>query len=203
MYEGKGRTELLVAGADHVNAYDLSSGRELWVSAGLTVDSIYGRVIASPATSTDGVLVICSGNPQGGVGHAIALRAGGNGDITESHRLWKFGPGSPDAPTPVCLGGRVYMVKDNGVAACLDLENGDSVWQKRLDEGPYRASTVAGDGKVYLLSRNGVCTVIEAGPAGKVLATNSLEGTFFATPAISDGTIYFRGHHNLYAVRKQ
>ena len=202
IYERGDRTELLVAGADHVNAYDPRSGRQLWVSGGLAVNSTFGRVIASPATSGDDVLVICSGNPQGGVGHALGIKAGGDGDVTKSHRLWKFGPGSPDSPTPVCYGGRVYMIKDNGVGFCLDLKSGEKVWERRLGKGPYRASAIAGDGKIYALSRDGVCSVIKATPSGEIIATNELEGTFFATPAISDSTLYLRSHDSLYAVRQ-
>ena len=38
--------------------------------------------------------------------------------------LWTYPKDSPDSPTPVCLGNRVYMMRDNGVASCLDLNSG-------------------------------------------------------------------------------
>lgn len=83
------RNALLVAGRDHVNAYDLRSGKQLWFSGGLKIDSPYGRVIALPAVSQD-VVVICSANPPGSsTDRIIALRTGGSGDITGSHRLWQ------------------------------------------------------------------------------------------------------------------
>jgi len=190
---------LIVAGADHVNAYDLRTGMELWISSGLTIDSENGRIIASPALS-DGVVVACSGNPHGAPGHAIALRAGGSGDITKSHRMWTYTPYTPDSPTPVCYQGRVYMVRDDGVGSVLDLNTGDVVWRERVSEGTFRSSTIAGDGKVYFLNNDGLCTVVAAGPKHKVLAQNKLEGRFFATPAVSDGVIYLRAHRRLYAV---
>jgi outer membrane protein assembly factor BamB len=92
------------------------------------------------------------------------------------------------------------MVRDDGIASCLELETGKVHWRERLMKGTYRASVVAGDDKVYFLSREGTCTVVEAGTEGKVLATNELPGTFYATPAISDGVLYLHAYGRLYAV---
>ena len=197
------RTELIVTGSDHINAYDPRTGKQLWISGGLKIDSHYGRIIASPAIAEEAV-VASTGNPLGGgLGRAIAVRTGGSGDVTKSHRLWTYEPFTPDSPTPVCYQGRFYAVRDDGVASCLDLKSGELQWRKRLSGGPYRASLVAGDDKVYFLKVDGTCTVIQAGAEGKVLAENKLEGSFFATPAISDGIIYLRGHRRLYAVGAQ
>ena len=193
---------LLVSGSDHVNAYDLLTGKQLWISSGLKIDSPYGRVIASPAVSKE-VVVVCSANPPGSsTDRAIALRPGGTGDVTKTHRLWEYRPYNPDASTPVCYQGSVYMVRDDGVASCLDLKTGKLHWRKRLGGGTYRASLVAGDGKVYFLQREGLCTVVHAGPEGNVLAKNQLPGIFYATPALSDGMLYLHAYGRLYAVNK-
>jgi len=196
----KDRTELLVAGCDHVNAYDLLTGKQLWISGGLEIDSPYARNVASPAISDD-VIVVCSPNPPGSnTDRAIALRTGGSGDITKSHRLWDYRPYNPDCSTPVCYQGNVYMIRDDGIASCLDLTSGKSHWRKRLAKGTYRTSVVAGDNKVYFLARDGLCTVIRAGTEGEILAQNQLPGTFYATPAISDGVLYLHAYGRLYAV---
>jgi len=200
VYERPERTELLVSGADHVDAYDMKSGKKLWFSSGLKIDSQYGRILASPAVA-DNAIVVCSGDPAGaGLGHVIALKPGGSGDITESHRLWKYSPNTPDSPTPVCYQGKAYMISDEGVASCIDVITQKRYWRKRLAKGPYHASTIAGDGKVYFLSLDGVCTVVAAGEKGETLHENALPGTFYATPAVGNGRMYLRGHHKLYAV---
>jgi len=196
------RTELLVSGCDHVNAYDLLTGKQLWISSGLAIDSPFARIVASPAIAED-VVVVCSPNPPGSnTDRAIALRTGGSGDVTDTHRLWEYRPYNPDCSTPVCYEGNVYMVRDDGIASCLDLETGKVHWRERLKEGTYRASVVAGDDKVYFLARDGTCTVMEAGTEGKILAQNDLPGTFYATPAISDGVLYLHAYGRLYAVGK-
>jgi len=195
------RVELLVSGADHVNAYDLRSGKQNWISSGLMIDSPYGRIIASPV-SHQGIVVATSANPGGsGLGRVIAVRGDGSGDVSESHQAWSLEKTSPDSSSPVCLDGLVYMTTDNGVASCLDIKTGKSHWVKRLSTGPYHASPVAGDGKIYFLGIEGNCTVVQAGAEGKVLATNKLSGTFYATPAISGGMIYLRGYSRLVAIK--
>ena len=195
------RVELLVSGSDHVNAYDLRSGTQNWISSGLLIDSPYGRIIASPV-SHQGMVVATSANPGGGgLGRVIAVRGNGSGNVTETHRAWSLEKTSPDSSTPVCLDGLVYMTTDSGVASCIDIKTGKSHWVKRLSMGPYHASLVAGDGKVYFLGIEGNCTVLQAGTEGKVLATNKLSGTFYATPAISDGVIYLRGYSRLVAIK--
>jgi len=201
IYHAKTGFELLVSGSDHVNAYDLSSGKQLWVSDGLKIDSPYGRVIASP-TAADGVIVATSANPAGaGKGRLIAIRTGGNGNISESNRLWEYSQSTPDSSTPVIYKGRLFACADSGVAKCFDLRTGELQWTKRLATGPYHASLVAGDRKVYFINIKGLCTVMAADSRPQDLARNQLPGTFYATPAISDGVLYLRAYEKLYAVR--
>ncbi len=185
--------QLVVMGADHVNAYDTLTGKQIWISAGLKRDSEYGRLNASPAIG-DGVIV-CAGKAD----NTIAVRTGGEGDITESHRLWTFS-NMTDCPTPTIHKGIVYAPRDDGTFRAVDEKTGKLLWKKRLKGKVYRASPVVADGKVYILSKEGICTVIQEGRKYKLLAENKLPGEFFATPAISDGFIFLRGFHRLYAV---
>ena len=109
---------------------------------------------------------------------------------------------TPDSATPVCTEGRAYLVSHGGIGSCIELKSGKTLWQKRLSEGVYHASLVAGDGKVYFLGIDGSCTVIESGAKGTVLAVNKMpEDLYYATPAISEGTLYLRGYKRLYAIR--
>ena len=192
---------LLISGSDHVNAYHLLTGKQLWVSDGLTIDSPYGRVIASPVPTPEGIVVAASGNPGGGgKGRVIAVNTkGGSGDLS-NRKVWTQAKSSPDSSTPVVVNGLVFMTADNGVVSCVDVKTGDVKFTKRIAEGPYHASLVTGDGKVYLQSTTGTCTVLQADASGKVLAENTLSGQFYATPAISDGVIFLRAYERIFAV---
>ncbi len=200
------REQILVAGADHLDAYDPKSGERLWYAGGFKIKSPYGRIIASPAVS-ESIIVQCAGNPGGGgLGRAIAFRANGanradgQGQVTQSARLWSIERTAPDAATPVIYGDLVYLVRANGVTLCVDPATGKKHWEERTAQGDNFASTVAGDNKVYILNTSGTCTVLEAGATFKKLAENKLPGTFYATPAISDGALFLRSESVLYAI---
>lgn len=198
----KGREQLLVAGSDHINAYDPENGKEIWLSDGLKIASPYGRIIASPVVCGDTVIAT-SANPAGaGKGHVLAVTSTATGNISESGKKWKFAKSTPDSSTPICLGGRFYMVTDAGVATCLDVRDGKVIWQKRLSKGPYHASLVAGNNKVYFLGIDGNCTVLDATAKkqARILSVNRLPGTFYATPAIADGVIYLRAYERMFAI---
>jgi outer membrane protein assembly factor BamB len=202
IFQHNQHSALLISGSDHVTAYDLKNGKQIWVSSGLDIASPYGRIIASPVSAA-GVVIATSANPGGGgLGHVMALGTDGHGDVTQSQQLWKLSKTTPDSSTPVCYQGKVYLVTDKGIATCLDLKSGKQHWQKRLPQGPYHASLVAGDDRVYFLSTDGTCSVVSSKEDGKVLSTNKLEGTFYATPAISGGIVYLRAYERLYAIGK-
>ncbi len=195
--------ELLISGSDHVNSYDLLTGKQLWVSNGLAIDSPYGRVIASPVATEEGIVIATSGNPGGGgKGRVIAVNALGEKGNVSNKRVWTQEKSSPDSSTPVAVNGLVFMLADAGILTCADVRSGEVKYTKRLGEGPYHASLVAADGKVYAQSTTGTCTVIKADDFGDVLAENKLEGQFFSTPAISNGVVYLRAYERLYAISK-
>lgn len=198
IFQNGKKTELLVSGSDHINAYDPLTGEQLWIAGGLDIPSPFGRIISAPVANKN-VVIATSGNPGGGgLGYIKAFQQGKSGDITKSGLLWKYDASTPDSSTPLILNDKLFMVNQNGVASCLNLNDGTLLWKKRM-KGQYYSALVAGDGKVYFLSIEGLCTVIDA-KSGNVVAENQLLGTFYSTPAISDGVIYLRSFERLYAI---
>src|SRR5207253_1255985 len=49
-----------------------------------------------------------------GQSSAFALKAGGSGDVTASHTLWKRTKGLPYIASAIVYGGQLVMVKDGG-----------------------------------------------------------------------------------------
>lgn len=124
----------------------------------------------------------------------FAVRPGGQGDITATHLAWKQTRGLPYVPSALFYDGRIYVVKNGGMASCYEAKTGRTLYQEeRLGAiGDYYSSPVGADGKVYFSSQQGVVTVIQAGAAFHVLARNDLGEQIMATPAFVDGNIYFR-----------
>ena len=130
----------------------------------------------------------------------LALRAGGRGDVTTSHKLWEFGNG-PDVPTPVTDGTHVYVITDRGVVYCLDLKTGKTIYgPQRLEPGTYSSSPVLADGKIYIASEDGVFSVFRAGPKFELLAANQMDDYTLSSVAVKDGQLFLRTAGWLWAV---
>jgi outer membrane protein assembly factor BamB len=194
-----GRPQLLLAGAEHVNAYNPANGEQVWTLGGMKVNHPYGRTIAG-LTAGDGVVVAVASGFQNR-GFTIGIKTGGHGDVTETHRLWTSQKYSADCPTPVVYGGNIFSIRDDGMASCLDLKTGAPHWQERLFSANVKVSPVAGDGTVYFMNGQGSCTVVKAAPKLEILATNDLHEATLSTPAISGGRLFLKMDERLYCVK--
>lgn len=191
-------TEIVVTGGDVVTGHDPETGRELWRSAGLnpTNNPAY-RIVASPVVY-DGIIYAPSRERP-----LLALRSGGRGNVTQTHRLWSFDRG-PDVPTPVTDGVYFYIVRDNGAMYCLDAKTGAIVYgPQRIRPATYSSSPVLADGKLYITNEDGVTVVVKAGAEFGVLAENDLGEYTLSSPAVSDGQIFIRTEAALYAIGRR
>ncbi len=190
--------EIVVTGGDCVTGHDPATGKELWRCDGLNPDNNpNNRIVASPVIA-DGVVYAPTR-----VKPLLAIKAGGRGNITETHRLWSFQNG-PDVPTPVTDGKYFYSVDDRGVMWCLDAKTGQSIWgPQRIQPATYSSSPVLADGKIYITSEDGLTTVVKAGPAFEVLSQNNLNDYCLSSPAVSDGQIFIRTAQHLYCIGKR
>jgi outer membrane protein assembly factor BamB len=173
----------------------LATGRELWRANGLNPgnEGDY-RIVASPVVLGEMVFVPSRVRPL------LALRAGGRGDVTTSHRLWSASTG-PDVPSPVSDGRYLYVIRDNGIMYCLDVQTGAQIYGgQRLPSGTYSSSLVLADDKIYATNEDGVTAVIRAGPRFEILAENSLDDYTLSSPAISNGQIFLRTDFALWAI---
>ena len=190
--------EIVVTGGDVITGHDLATGRELWRASGLNPhnDGSY-RIVASPVVHGDLIVAPTRERPM------LALKAGGRGDVTNSHVLWSFNYG-PDVPTPVTDGSYVYVVNDRGIMWCLDARTGKEIYSRqRLRPATYSASPVLADGKIYVTNEDGVTIVLKAGPSFQVLAENDFDDYTLSSPAISDGQIFIRTASHLYCIGKR
>ncbi len=195
--EVEGQPQLIVAGAGYVTAHDLATGKEIWRAGGLNPGNAGNyRTIASAVSAGDIVLAPSHRKPF------IAFRAGGRGDVTHSHRLWSTDYG-PDVPTPTADGERLYIIDDKGIALCLQLADGTTVWDRsRLEPGTYSPSPVLADGKIYATNEEGTTTVLAAGDEFKILRVNKLNDYTLASPAVAGNQIFIRTSVYLYCLAK-
>lgn len=188
--------EIVISGGDVVTGHDPATGKEIWRVDGLNPSNNPNyRIIASPLIAGEMVIAPTRERPM------LAIKAGGRGDITTTHKIWTFDSG-PDVPTPVSDGKLVYIVNDRGIAFALDLQTGKVVYgPERLKSDSYSASPVLAEGRIYITSENeGVTSVYTAGPKFELLAQNSLNDYCLSSPAMSEGQIFIRTTGHLWAI---
>jgi outer membrane protein assembly factor BamB len=186
----KGRKQIISPGSDVVCAYDPANGREIWR---VRYDGY--SVIPRPVYG-HGLLFICTGYDRPSL---LAIRAGGEGDVTDTHVAWKTSKAVPHAPSLLLVGDELYMVSDGGVASCLDARTGRVHWQQRLG-GSYSASPLYAGGKIYFQSEQGTGIVIRADKEFKVLARNPLGERSLASYAAAGGALFVRTEKHLYRI---
>ena len=186
--KGKG-TELVVNESGAVIGFDPTDGKELW-----RVTGFRGYVCPS-VVSYDGIVYAVRGE-------ALAIRAGGRGDVTDSHVLWRV-RGRSVVSSPVYHDGLLYW----GGAYCVDAKTGEEVYRGRLSKNArFYGSPIVADGKIYLTSRFNGTFVLATGREFKELALNRFENDpsrANASPIVSDGCILLRTDQNLYCIGKK
>ena len=130
---------------------------------------------------------------------AMAVRAGGVGDVTKSHVAWSMTRNVPRNASPALVDGTLFLIKDGGILTSLDARTGRVLKQGRTgDVGYYFASPVVGGGAIYLFNQAGQLTVASANPKWEVLAKADFGEDVLASPAIVDGRVYVRTAKRLY-----
>jgi outer membrane protein assembly factor BamB len=191
----KGGTEIVVTGGDVITGHDPATGKELWRANGLNpTNDPYYRIVASPVAVKDVVFASSRVRPL------LAVRAGGRGDVTTSHKLWSFDQG-PDVPTPATDGTYLYLVNDKGIAWCLEAATGKVLYgPQRLRPATYSASPVLADGRIYVTSEDGITSVYKAGPVFELIAENPIDDVTLSSFAVASGRLYLRTAHKLWAI---
>jgi outer membrane protein assembly factor BamB len=191
-------TEIVITGGDCVTGHDPATGKELWRMNGLNPDNNpFYRIVASPIVA-DGIIYSSTR-----VKPVMAIKAGGRGSLSESHKLWSFDRG-PDVPSVLSDGKYFYSIDDRGVVWCLDAKTGQTVWgPQRIKSATYSSSPVLADGKIYITNEDGLTTVLKAGDKFEVVAENDLKDYCLSSPAISDGQIFIRTTQYLYCIGKR
>jgi hypothetical protein len=180
------KTELVIAIGGKVLGIDPERGKELWSCA----TDIPWYMVPSPVAH-DGVVYVIGGRPGGG----LAVRLGGQGDVTRTHRLWTSKKGG-NVSSPLYHEGHLYWMHDNlGIAYCADAKTGNLVYEERVPRASQvYGSPVLADGRIYYPARDGAVFVVAARPKFELLATNSWgeRGTYNASPAIAGKHLFFR-----------
>ena len=185
-----GEPQMFSPGAKASYAYDPRTGRELW-----KVHFIAWSAAPRPLFA-NGCCLFITGS---GASELWAVRLGGQGDVTDSHVVWKFDKHVARTASPIIVDDLLYMVSDGGDITCLEVATGKEIWKEKLT-GNYAASPVYADGRLYFANQQGKTTILKPGRAFEVLAVNTLEKGCMASPAVSGKALFLRTKAALYRI---
>jgi outer membrane protein assembly factor BamB len=196
-----GHDELVAVVPLQMMAFAPGTGRGLWTCAGPNIGAY------SSAFFGDGIIGL---NGNGLKNSSLAIKPGGRGDVTKTHRLWF----ESRADSKGCLGtgviyhGHVFQITYRGLAECVDLATGNLVWEQQLTGSGAKnscwSSPIIAHGRIYVPNQNGDVFVLRASPTYDCLATNSIGGELMnASLALSNGAIFIRTASRLWCVSAQ
>lgn len=192
-----GRKQIVVNSPRQVRGYDYETGKQIWETAGLGLNTIPRAV-----QHGDSVLVM-SGfiNPK-----LMAIQLGREGDLTATDAIkWTATRALSYTASPVLHDGKLYYLTDNGMVSALDAGTGTPVYQQVRLPKPYaiKASPVAAGGMLYFPTEDGDVVVAKIGPVLDVVSTNTLtDHSFVASPAVAGGDLFLRSRTSLFRIRE-
>jgi outer membrane protein assembly factor BamB len=214
---GNGNYDLVLNAPFEIWGFNPDTGKLRWYCEG-----IQGGTVCPTVVVKDGIIYAVGGGGGPSRPAAIAVKAGGKGDVNKTHVVWRNERVGSYVTSPVIVGDHLYWINNQNSAMCLKLADGEVVYQERLSGGtgsgrpqgggfgggrgggsqPY-ASVVAADGKIFAFMRQSEALVLAAEPKFEILAKNKLDddaGTFNATPAIHNGQLLVRSDKYLYCL---
>ncbi|MFO7908112.1 MAG: PQQ-binding-like beta-propeller repeat protein [Pirellulaceae bacterium] len=194
-----GRPMVITCVDPWVIAYHADNGEELW-----RADCLSGEVGPSPVFS-DGV--VYAANEMSGM---FAIRADGEGDVTETHIEWFTDFDVPDVSSPLVTDQHAFTLS-YGLLAAFELGKSDDLeepreplWEEDLWEDVSSSPGYA-DQLLYLFSKSdeGKGWIIKASPeAYEQVAEFEMGEPVRSSPAFMPGRIYIRGKEHLFCIGK-
>ncbi|MEX0676956.1 MAG: PQQ-binding-like beta-propeller repeat protein [Pirellulales bacterium] len=188
------REELVLNSQLGVRSYNPKTGAELWWCKGFA-----GRGEPVPAYA-HGMLFVVNGLQ----GDIYAVRPGGTGDVTATHRAWHTPRrAGRDLPSPVVIDKYLLACSMPGILFCYDCQTGKELWKERI--GPKFSSTpLVSEGRAYFQSEEGDTIVVEPGEKMNIVGKSKLESEsdelFRASLVPCQGQILIRSNKFLYAI---
>lgn len=170
-------------------ALDVNNGSLLW-----SHDCFKLRVCSS-SLLLGNILIGSQGNGGGKDNRLVAF------DLESKKELFNITRASPYVPTPVSVDGLLFLWSDvSGIATCVELATGTSLWSNRIG-GDYSSSPVVLGNKLINVSQDGVVNILAASREFQKLGSVETGRAVRATIAADNEHILLRTESELLIVR--
>lgn len=192
IYRAGDHDEFALSMPGELKGYDPLTGSELWRCAGMGPSNYPDTAVG------DGVLIGISGFQKS----MMAVRMGGRGDITATHRIWHVEKTQQRIGSGVVSGGYLYVSNAPGICECIRVKTGKTVWKKRLG-GNLWGSILLASNRIYVANTQGEVFILAASPRFELIAKNAMNEHIKAAIAPSDGQLFIRTYKHLYCVGRR
>jgi len=204
--------QVITCANPNIVAYDVATGKSLWSvnvfkEGDVAPSPVYGKGLVFAASTRAA---------------ALAIKPDGQGDVTNTHVLWRAEDGLPDACSPLTDGQYLWLLMSEGVLTCYEAATGKKLYERELAETCFASPCLAG-GRIIIFTKEGVAIYLSAtmptwsassiaftkggiavyvlaGPGFNELGRAALGEKVFASPAFQDGRMYVRGTAHLYCI---
>ena len=123
----------------------------------------------------------------------------GEGDVTESGRLWSSRDVGRVVATPIMKDGLLYVGDLGGNVHCLDASTGAHLWKHETNDPIWGSLLLAGD-RLYVGNEAGLMTVLRAGRRKELLAQIEMDAPLYSRPAVVGDALYLATASRLYVI---
>jgi len=200
----QGKPQLLTAADPWLTAYRPRDGSEIWRAG-----CIEGENGVCP--------VYWGGFVYAGNEYCrwSAVRADGQGDVTETKVAWTAEDNLPDQCSPLATDKYVCILQSYGMLTCYEAASGQMLWEKEFEGAAFTSSPGLAAGRIYVFGeldtdqqdaegmyiRHCKAWILEPGAKdAKIVGEGNLEEGCVTSPAFQDGRIYIRGKKHLFCL---
>lgn len=180
-----GKDQVILTSDPFVAGYDLTNGKELWRTKGVSAE-------IGPSVGVNSTMVF-AGNE---FAKLIGLVPGAGNEP-----LWEDNEFLPEVASPVATEQYVFVATSFGAVACYEAKTGKLVWEHYFDYGFY-ASPIIAEGRVYLMDISGVMKIFKPTGTLELIASAPLGEKSVSTPAFAHGKLFIRGTSHIYCIGK-
>jgi len=205
-YEGNGKKQFVVFGADIVTLHDAATGTETWRwgTWNPNHEQQWWRTVPSPVVGNDTV-VICA--PKKQPIYAIDLKSKPDAETMQG-MLWNSDAHrdiSSDVPTPLFYKNHFFVLNDlDKSLSKLEAQTGKILWTTKLPSSKkWRSSPTASDDKIFIMNHAGLVMAIDANSGKELLSTemaSSKEDNIRSSIAIADQQLFIRTNSQIYCI---
>lgn len=193
---------ILVWGGQHLTAHDAANGKIFWSCGDFNPEGQrYWPSVTGPVISGTVAVVPC-GRADRRQPRLHGIKLGGNGDVTETHRLWMRQDTGSFIPTPGAHKGRVYVLDDRGEIHCVNPSTGETIWSGVFPrgQGNFYASPLIAGGHLYAAREDGTVFVTRLGDKFEIISEIDMKDRIIASPIAVSDRLLIRTSRHLYCI---